>query len=178
VINRKPPERRAVDSIAFGAGWPDDRDWYALVSGNVYHVGRSAVIARWLSIPDGNQFVRLGEHVQAGVHVCVWFGLDVIKRDDLHGLGDQGVVGGVMLRQETVAILLSRHDDVKCAAVVEYGSGEESVGSVGEAGQTDQFAARVLVDLGVERGADQRTGCCGQSAVPGYGEAGHPFSRS
>jgi hypothetical protein len=42
-----------------------------------------------------------------------------------------------MLDWQIGSVLMSRDDDVKCAAVVEYGPGEQGVCSVSNAAQTD-----------------------------------------
>lgn len=158
--------KRDILSVAPSARRPHNRDRYALCAGSVDDVRCSAGAARWFTVPDCKQLVRLGKHPQAGIHVCVRIRLDVIEANDFCGFRYQRVVAVVMLLRQTIAILTGRHDDVKLTAVVQYGSGEQGVCPVGEAADANQRAVlRTPADLLSESGVDQRGRLLGEPAV-------------
>src|SRR5215468_1100730 len=118
--------------IPRGAFGPDDGDRYAALSRFGDDVGGAAIPAGGFAVPYREQPVGGVQHDVAGLHVRVCGGFDPVEPVHAGGFREQLVVAGVGGFGQPVAVARGGDDDVKLAACVEDGLGEELVRAVGQ----------------------------------------------
>jgi hypothetical protein len=101
------------------------------------HIRGAAVAAGGFAVPDGNQFIGLLDHVQAGVHEGFGSGFHMGEPDHPPRFVHQPVVVGTVCHGQPVPVPLGGDDDDQPAARIQHGVGENALGAVGDAGEAD-----------------------------------------
>jgi hypothetical protein len=137
-------------------------------------IGCAAESPGWLPVPDGKELIRTADHLDARVHVGLFGRFHVRKLMPFSSVGQQRVVGGYGLGGQPISVLGSRDDDLEAAACINDGLGENLVGTVGKAGQTNKpNAGGQSGQFGPDRLIDEPSGRGYETAMPGYRNARH-----